>query len=112
MENSKSPRKFGRFDTSGSPVALFVAEISCALDGVKNVTDEPTNKAFLGVGLRREWVNRRCGEKQRSRKNVFQENHEVLGNLWGIWGRIIIMKPVFFLHFTNISDNITKAYYC
>jgi len=48
--NPKSPRKSGRFDTSGSPVALFVAEISCALDGVKIVGYERTNKAFLGVG--------------------------------------------------------------
>ena len=44
FENPKSPRKSGRFDTSGSPVALFVAEISCALDGVKNVTDGRTNQ--------------------------------------------------------------------
>ena len=49
-ENPKSPQKSSRFDTSGSQVALFVAEISCALDGVKNVTDQPTDKAFLGVG--------------------------------------------------------------
>ena len=53
-ENLKSSKKSGRFDTSGSAVALFVDEISCSLDGVKNVTDQPTNgrtdKAFLGVG--------------------------------------------------------------
>ena len=34
LENPKSPQKSGRFYTSGSPVALFVAEILCALDAV------------------------------------------------------------------------------
>ena len=44
LKNPKSPQKSGRFDTSGSPVALFVAEILCALDGVKNVTDQRTRR--------------------------------------------------------------------
>ena len=44
MENPKSPQKSGRFDTSGSPVALFVAEISCALDGVKIVGYQRTDE--------------------------------------------------------------------
>ena len=29
---------------------IFVAEISCVLDGVKNVTNQRTDKAILGVG--------------------------------------------------------------
>ena len=39
----KNPQKYGRFDTSGSPVALFVAEILCALDAVKIVGYGRTN---------------------------------------------------------------------
>ena len=45
-ENLKSPQKFGRFDLTGSPVALFVAEISLSeffvtrTDGSWKTTEE------------------------------------------------------------------------
>ena len=37
------PQKSGWFETNGSPVALFVAAKSSALDAVKNGTDGQTN---------------------------------------------------------------------
>ena len=42
VKDLKSPKKSGRFDTSGSSVALFVAEILCALDAV--LFDRRTNQ--------------------------------------------------------------------
>ena len=84
---------------SGSPVALFVAEILCALDAVlfdgrtnqrtNQRTNKPTDKAFLGVGY---ILQKTANKKLTKYKSTRSQKVLPLGGLSQIQNKIVNTK--------------------